>query len=166
MIIPRGDFNEIAMKFGVTRQLVSLVLKDTYKPLVKDKTRICEICNSPALPHKRLCNEHYYIKFNCGQCGKENSLEFPRFKARVERKKSDTPLFCDRVCFGRWMGLRVGFGTRPNSIRRLSTKGDFCDKGHKYSIKSYPSHPKPYKVCNICTNERRKEREKVITLQK
>ena len=101
-----ATLREIGEKFGVTRQYVFKVLKQTETPtlrLKKEKFTICLVCrekveNSLAKVHIGKCHgEYYYHSVFCDTCYKKWHIR--RSVLIQKRDRGDKHIYCSRECY-------------------------------------------------------------------
>lgn len=63
------------------------------------------------------CEECYqarhYVTLTCGQCGKEFKLSKTEYGTRLRKRKVPS-FFCNKKCFGRYVGLKYGIKRKYN----------------------------------------------------
>lgn len=115
--IPLGGQEELANKFGVSRQRIGQILSRDARWDVekrKRKVRTCLDCIRPALSRRLWCEEHLNITLSCYECEKTfNRLRSNVFSHEKNPRYIYHQYFCSRRCLGRTFGKRSGFGN-PN----------------------------------------------------
>lgn len=73
---------------------------------------------------------HLLITVTCGQCGKEFPIRQSVYNTRLHRKNRKIPfLFCNRHCYGRYLGLHHGLGVHPEHSSHKLWAGSTKIKG-------------------------------------
>lgn len=131
LLNPAWTLRAIAQELGISRQRVHQVLQGQRLPtrrpspaLPKSPRCACGRLLSPSRKAIGLCRECDVVRVTCQQCGIERSIS--RFRA------SNKQYFCDRHCFGRWIGKHR---RRPQPKPEIAAKDGY--------IKEYaPGHPR------------------------
>jgi hypothetical protein len=101
-----AKLREIGAKFGVTRQYVYKILKQTETPtlrLKKEKFTICQICDhriedSLAKVHLGKCHGEYYFHLvHCNSCYKKWHMK--RAVVFLKARRGDRHIYCSRECY-------------------------------------------------------------------
>jgi len=108
---------EIARIVGRSRERVRQILTEGgfSTARVPDPRRRCRICGTRKhYPLKRgFCISCFssprWITLSCPVCGESFSRRFSHIKYQIS-KRGYNNFFCSRTCFGKWLGIRFGFG--------------------------------------------------------
>lgn len=139
-ILPFGVVTEIAEQFGVTRERVRQIAVGLGYPGYMSQTKdqriirskmgrtLCPTCGKPMgrgrYAENRVsryrCQDCRWIEVACSECGKLKRVHASEYLSKVSRGRTNYgkytgAQFCDRVCFGRYMGERVGFAAHPEN---------------------------------------------------
>jgi len=115
---------DIARIVGRSRERVRQILTEGgfSTARVLDPRRRCQVCGKRKMyPLKRgfciSCSPSpRWVTFSCPVCGKSFSRRFVHIKYQIS-KRGYNNFFCSRTCFGKWVGIRFGFGVHRKSRR-------------------------------------------------
>ena len=110
-------FSRIGTHFGLSRQRVAQILHRAFEELPKhaygQPRNYCTVCAKRLYHYGKtgLCRQHFLdsrrVHLFCAECG---APLIQRLSAQKRPQHSKDKAFCNRVCFGRWIGKRYGFG--------------------------------------------------------
>jgi len=113
---------EIARIVGRSRERVRQILTEggfsTARPF--DPRRRCQVCGKRKMhPLKHgFCLSCFpsprWIILSCPVCGKSFSRRLCHIKYQIS-KRGYNNFFCSRICFGKWLGAKFGFGVHRKS---------------------------------------------------
>lgn len=121
---------EIGNEVGVSRERVRQILNKVGLNNAseirekKKRERTCAYCGNP-----RSRNNHKYcsracackahrVDVTCEECGSTVNRTLSETKVYENYRNRHKHFFCDRVCFGKWVGKNYGFGTYPEHTGR------------------------------------------------
>ncbi len=125
---PCATLRELAAQTGVSRQRVHQLLAREGQPTRHQHQykHLCAVCGkrltrTPTTGRCRRCQKAYNrADIPCAECGKLVSRRLAQIVNNA-RCGGHGRVFCDRVCFGRWIGKNKGFRAHPeiSRLRRL-----------------------------------------------
>ncbi len=129
--IPYGALTEIAMEFGVTRELVRVTanragITGRLHAADMKPTLLCGSCGVRPVIGKNsaTCRECKFVTLPCAYCGAPVKRAAWMFTARAKRygDKFTGEVFCDHACQGKKYGREYGWGN-PEHPNRQQTHG-------------------------------------------
>ena len=123
--IPHGAAMEIAKQVGCSREFVRQVARregyltaKQWQPLRPKPLKVCARCEKPVdnRSHSDYCHECQYVTLPCNWCGKSIKRVASRVAWEINRGRTGT-VYCDRKCFGNWLGHNHGYVAHPENIR-------------------------------------------------
>jgi len=135
---PCLTLEQIGYKVGVSRERVRQLLNKEGLPTKHHiRQRYCVVCGE-TIPHYNTkgntCSMKCFKKLHsvtliCTACGKEFARKVSDildYNARLKHRgtnKSRVGFFCNKKCFGRWLGMMYGckFSTNPQHLHSPST---------------------------------------------
>lgn len=126
--VPPNTWTELAAKYGVTRERVRQIAvrygMKINRALGAKPIYVCP-CGAQVSREGILCRECRWVTLPCGACGGPvrrlaRSLAYPsRTETRVRGVAGTAAysgrVFCNRQCFGRWVGINAGFHAHPEN---------------------------------------------------
>lgn len=119
---PCLSYPQIARIVGISDESVRNILITSHLPTKKKIIRFhCLACyNIIANKNTKFCDrkchyDYYHIPLECHQCHK---IFFRRLSDILYRdERQHTHYFCNKVCYGKYLGTTYGFSRFPNHIR-------------------------------------------------
>ena len=123
--LPIGAQRELAKQFGVSPQWIQqIVNRYGFTGHVSTRTvTVCGRCGKEIPKGSRgLCFPCRWIELPCSNCGKPKRVRAAEIARRIDgvekRRATGQPaysgnVYCDRRCFGEWLGRNHGIQTRP-----------------------------------------------------
>jgi hypothetical protein len=125
----RGDLREVAREFGATDQAVYLLAKRLgMRRVVKARpARLCAGCGVRLKGKKReVCRTCAWVELPCDYCAQPVRRRTRQLETRLERAvpnpngpgtiTSKGRVFCNKKCFGAWLGTHHGGSNRATSV--------------------------------------------------
>lgn len=117
--LPRGALTLLAAEVGVTRERVRQVLRvESEMPFLRKPPRLCKKCGVPAEAGSPLCLDCSHPFVACVACGNLTRKSLGRILEAAKGAATRVPgdraavrtgrFFCDRRCFGTWVGRGNG----------------------------------------------------------
>ena len=135
--LPFGALTSLGVEFGVTMERVRQVavahgFAGPGRGSRHAPHRVCASCGMPMWNKAKsaVCRACGWIDVSCEQCGKPKRVPASRIASNINRAPTLVPsgtmasytgrVFCDRHCFGRWLGEHHGWGARK--AKRLAAE--------------------------------------------
>ncbi len=123
--LPYGALAELAQQFGVSAEWIRQVA-NRYGLTGRISTRKITVCggcgNEMPKGSRGLCFPCRWIELPCNNCGKPKRVRAALIARRIDnaekRHAAGQPaytgkVYCDRKCYGQWLGSNHGIQTRP-----------------------------------------------------
>ena len=118
---PLFTCQRIAEQFGCTREYVRQILNKAGLPTsLRLPKSLCPQCGEPKRRQANLCpacsHKKHWVILQCTGCGQTFERRKSNYKRNtMEYQHSSTfsysgKVFCNRSCFGRWLGSNYGVG--------------------------------------------------------
>lgn len=127
--VPHGADSRLAEEYGVSRELVRQARSATGFP-IKSQPAISEPKYVCACGIERssltLCTSCKHITLPCNYCGESVTRLASRFVSQIKRGRYFGFVYCNRKCFGAWLGTNFGFkkGNKWNSTPSMGATSE------------------------------------------
>ena len=117
--MPYGAAVAMAAEFGVTRQLISLVMKNLHTIPVRS-VRICGICSQPVRNSNKKgihigCRS---VELPCAECGAPVRRKTALLANRYGSGRYTGRVFCNYTCVGKYAGQHYGTGNPDHPVHQ------------------------------------------------
>lgn len=105
--IPYGEQAKLAREFKCTRALVNKVARSLeFESFIEEKLPPqCSECERPSI-RGGLCSYHLRVHLRCNLCGAPVSRLRSEYNNRLKSDRYTGKVYCDRTCFGRYIGRK------------------------------------------------------------
>jgi hypothetical protein len=152
---------------GITRERARQICVDLarregiVRPPPPDNRPRCSVCKTvlsgaTKSGHCEPCRYKLHtVYMKCHQCGKMKEDRLQNYERRQKDPRYSGRAFCDRVCLGRWLGLKYGFNRGKDGAKRTH-----CKRGHEFAPENTYTHGRrrQCRKCNALRARRRRTR--------
>lgn len=122
-LAPRGTWRALGKEIGVSGERVRQVATEAGWSLVPRPPRLYQCACGRVQRSARLCNDCRWVELPCEECGMPQKLSAATLATRTAHHpgpfKYTGRVFCNRSCFGRWVGKNHVGRDRPAKRERL-----------------------------------------------